>query len=236
MRAAGSTLRCGRLGTCTHGLHVVSHSGVGVAQSTPPPSHALLCPVPLAPHYRRPSALLQPLCYCNRRFAASHTLSLCNVLLVPLNTHTHTFKYMQDCAAVSTQWSGRAAAGPQPAAASRTWLLLPTQLRGGSSSQAEARDGLQQAAGVLAGEYGPRVVDAVLDRWAAASGAVSEVWGRLFVTLNVSGFSRRIWEMFGLVPQNTVWVLGPISLIKFSYPLPLALPPKHPQRLGGAAA
>ncbi|KAG2438854.1 hypothetical protein HXX76_005394 [Chlamydomonas incerta] len=100
-----------------------------------------------------------------------------------------------ECAAVTAQWAGRAAAGPQPAAAGRTWLLLPTQLRGGSSSHAAARDGLQQAAGVLAAEYGPRVVDVVLDsdwavllrdpRGAPVSAATLDVYGREVVVMDL---------------------------------------------------
>ncbi|KAG2453298.1 hypothetical protein HYH02_001524 [Chlamydomonas schloesseri] len=116
--------------------------------------------------------------------------------------HADGWFHSPDCAAVSTQWFGRAAAGPQPAAAGRTWLLLPTQLRGGSASSsgggstsAEARNGLQQAAGVLAGEFGPRVVDAVLDSdWAvllrdprgtAVSAATLDLYGREVVVMDL---------------------------------------------------
>ncbi|GIM03947.1 hypothetical protein Vretimale_8565, partial [Volvox reticuliferus] len=108
--------------------------------------------------------------------------------------------HSKDCSECAAQWQRRAAAGPSPAAGGRTWLLAAPELYGmqGAARQ-EVLDALQQASAVLSAEYGPRVVDAVLDsdyavvlrdaRGAAVSAATVDVYGREVVVMDLAATS-----------------------------------------------
>ncbi|GLI65241.1 hypothetical protein VaNZ11_008726, partial [Volvox africanus] len=104
-----------------------------------------------------------------------------------------------------TEGSGEGAirlghAGPSPAPGGRTWLLAASELYGlkGAVRQ-EALEALQQASAVLSAEYGPRVVDAVLDsdyalvlrdaRGTAVSAATVDVYGREVVVMDLAATS-----------------------------------------------
>ncbi|GLC37202.1 hypothetical protein PLESTF_001429500 [Pleodorina starrii] len=123
--------------------------------------------------------------------------------------------HCQDCAECAAQWRARAAAGPAAAAGGRSWLLLSTDLtstststsqpavaQSGAQQQLQQRrrqkvvEALEQAAAVLSSEYGPRVVDAVLDsdhavllrdaRGLAVSAATLDVYGREVVVMDLA--------------------------------------------------
>ncbi|GIL56703.1 hypothetical protein Vafri_12013, partial [Volvox africanus] len=108
--------------------------------------------------------------------------------------------HSKDCSECAAQWQRRAAAGPLPAPGGRTWLLAASELYGlkGAARQ-EALEALQQASAVLSAEYGPRVVDAVLDsdyavvlrdaRGTAVSAATVDVYGREVVVMDLAATS-----------------------------------------------
>ncbi|KAG2495665.1 hypothetical protein HYH03_006265 [Edaphochlamys debaryana] len=76
-----------------------------------------------------------------------------------------TWHHCGECAESAAAWRQRAAeGGPAPAGSGRSWELLPTSAVGlPAGRKAEVTEGLRQAASLLASEYGPQVVDAVLD-------------------------------------------------------------------------
>ncbi|PNH03088.1 hypothetical protein TSOC_010870 [Tetrabaena socialis] len=148
--------------------------------------------------------------FCHRRLGRSGApVMLCDGCHRPFHTACCRYRgvgirrgaggawhHCGDCASCSAAWQQRAAAGPTPAAGGRSWLLLPTRLGpAGAGSRPAAADALKEASCVLAAEYGPPAVDAVLDsdfavllrdpRGRPVSAATLDVYGREVVVLEL---------------------------------------------------